>query len=144
MGGGSRDLPIQAEGKKQSKTCLLLCSVLNKKTSFLTSHYQTPFTWFPWQHLYPLVPTVSLMPPTSWIHWHLLPLPALVKTYYNENLCNNTSGRRKQTYLVHWRSLSTPSQASIFLLAQREPACTCQGSLCPATEKLLPACKAKQ
>lgn len=56
------------------------------------------------------------MPPTSWIHWHLLPLPALVKTYYNENLCNNTSGRRKQTYLVHWRSLPTPSQASIFPL----------------------------
>lgn len=54
------------------------------------------------------------MPRTSWIHWHLLPLPALVKTYYNENLCNNTSGKRKQTYLVHWRSLPTPSQASIF------------------------------
>lgn len=130
--------------QKQSKTRRLLCSVLNKKTSLLTSHYQTPFTWFPWQHFHPLVPTVSLMPPTSWIHWHLLPLPALVKTYYNENLCGNTSGRRKQTYLVRWRSLSTPSQASIFPLAQKEHACTRQGSLHPATDKLQPASKAKQ
>lgn len=84
MGGGKGekgDLPTDAKVENREHDLQLFSSVLNKKTNLLTSHYQTPFTWFPWQHLYPLVPTKSLMPPTSWIHWHLLPLPALVKTY---------------------------------------------------------------
>lgn len=125
MGAGEQGFTHSGWSRKQSK--MLLSSVLNKKTSLLNSHHRTPFTWFPWKHLHPLVPTVSLMPLTSWIPWHLLPLPALVKTYYNENLCNNTSGRRKQTYLVHWRSLSNPSQTSIFPLSQ-ELACIRQAS----------------
>lgn len=42
---------------------------------------QPPFAPFPWQQLYPLVPTVSLMLSTSWSLWHLPSKPGLVKPY---------------------------------------------------------------